>query len=169
MSSSPANPLILCYDGSAHAKHAIEYAGRMFRDGYALVLTVWQPTSGLGSLAWAGATERMDNFVEFDRAAADNAGSIAEEGARIARLAGLGAKPISVEAAGPVWKSIIDVADSNHAVMIVMGSRGYSAISSLLLGSVSNAVVHHANQPTLVIHGRDDDESHAEAAIAAAA
>ena len=32
-----------------------------------------------------------------------------------------------------------------------MGSRGLTGLRSMLLGSVSSAVVHHADRPTLVI------------------
>ncbi|MEJ7784999.1 MAG: universal stress protein [Solirubrobacteraceae bacterium] len=35
-----------------------------------------------------------------------------------------------------------------------MGSRGLTGVRSMLLGSVSSAVVHHADRPTLVIHRR---------------
>jgi nucleotide-binding universal stress UspA family protein len=158
MTSSASHPLILCYDGSSHAKHAVEYAAGMFPDGFALVVTVWQPTAGLGSLAWAGALETMAGYVEMDRAAAEHAGRIAQEGVDIARRAGLVAAPLAVESAGPIWKAIVDIADTHQGVMIVMGSRGHSTFASILLGSVSNAVVHHADQPTLVIHRRDDAE-----------
>lgn len=89
MATVPADPLILCYDGSEDAKHAIERAGSFFSGRDALVLTVWQPTSGLGSFAWSGATASMVNFVELDRAAAEDGGRIAAEGVGIARDAGL--------------------------------------------------------------------------------
>src|SRR5918994_1464992 len=36
-------PLLLCYDGSEDAKHAIEHAGRVLGGRDALVVTVWQP------------------------------------------------------------------------------------------------------------------------------
>jgi len=165
MTSSPAHPLILCYDGSPHARRAIDFAARMFHGGFALVLTVWQPTAGLGSLAWSGALETMDDYVAIDRSAAENAGHIADEGVDIARRAGLDAKPLAIESTGPIWKTIVDTADTHDGVMIVVGSRGHTTIASILLGSVSNAVVHHAEQPTLVVHGgRDDDAASREAA-----
>lgn len=158
MTSSPSHPLMLCYDGSPHAKYAIAYAARMFPHGHALVVTVWQPTAALGSLAWSGALERMDTFSEMDRTVAENAMRLSAEGAEIARRAGLVAEPLLVEAVGPVWKTLVDVADRRDAVMIVMGSRGRATLASVLLGSVSNAVVHHADQPTLVVHDREASE-----------
>lgn len=168
MSSSPDHPVLLCYDGSPEAAHAIEYAGGLFRDGYALVVTVWQPGSGLGSLAWAGALDSMDNFVERDRAAAEEAGRVAEAGVRLARQAGMGAKALPVESVGPVWRSIVETAEAHNAAAVVMGSRGYTPLRAMLMGSVSSAVVHHARQPTLVIHGHDDEpRAVAHAAVAA--
>jgi nucleotide-binding universal stress UspA family protein len=35
--------------------------------------------------------------------------------------------------------------------MVVIGARGHSGVRSLLLGSVSNGVVHHARLPVLVL------------------
>jgi nucleotide-binding universal stress UspA family protein len=144
-------PLLLCYDGSEDAKHAIEHAGRVLGGRDALVVTVWQPTPALGSSASAGATDGMSDFVEGDRAAADLGERVARDGVRIAQQAGLHAKPVAVEATGPVWKTIVEIADRHDAATIVMGSRGLTGLRPLLLGSVSSAIVHHADRPTLVI------------------
>jgi nucleotide-binding universal stress UspA family protein len=40
-----------------------------------------------------------------------------------------------------------------------MGSRGLTGVRSMLLGSVSSAVVHHADRPTLVVHMPDAEEA----------
>ena len=53
--------------------------------------------------------------------------------------------------AGPVWHTIVETADRCDAAAIVMGSRGLTPLRSILLGSVSSGVVHHADRPTLVI------------------
>jgi nucleotide-binding universal stress UspA family protein len=144
-------PLLLCYDGSAHAKHAITNAASLLTGRNALVVTVWQPTADLGSFAWYGATTNIVNFAELDRAGAEAGGGVADEGARIAQRAGLAAEAIAIEATGPVWKTIVDTADLHDAAAIVIGSRGLTGLRSMLLGSVSNGVVHHTDRPTLVI------------------
>jgi nucleotide-binding universal stress UspA family protein len=149
--------LLICYDGSEDAKHAIQHAGKLLVARPALVLTIWQPTAALGSFSWGGEAAGMVDFVELDRAGADDAGRIAEEGARLARDAGLECEPIAIKATGPVWKTIVETADAQDAAAIVMGSRGLTGVRSMLLGSVSSAVVHHADRPTLVVHRRGGD------------
>jgi nucleotide-binding universal stress UspA family protein len=143
-------PLLICYDGSEDAKHAIERAGDLLRGRHALVLTVWQPIVGGGILSRSGATTGRVNSVSLDRAAAEDGGRIASEGVRIAKAAGLEAESVAIEATGPIWKTILNIADRHRVAMIVMGSRGLTGVRSMLLGSVSNAVVHHADRPTLV-------------------
>lgn len=164
MATGAETPLLLCYDGSGPAKHAIERAADLLRTRNAVVLTVWQTTVGLGSFAWAGATENMLDYVEFDRAAAELGGRIVSEGVRVAQDAGLQAEPLAVKAAGPVWTTILEIAERHDASMIVIGSRGLTGLRSILLGSVSTAVVHHADRPTLVIHCRSDEDAALDAA-----
>jgi nucleotide-binding universal stress UspA family protein len=144
-------PVLLCYDGSEDARHAIRRAGALFAGRRALVATVWQPTAVPSSLGFAGEAAGMVSVVELDRAVAEDGGRLAGEGVRIARDAGLIAEPAAVEAAGPVWKTIVDIADREDAATIVMGSRGLTGLKAMLLGSVSSAVVHHADRPTLIV------------------
>jgi nucleotide-binding universal stress UspA family protein len=145
-------PLLICYDGSADAKHAIESAGALLAARPALVVTVWQPIASLDSVVWSGMIVGVDNFAELDRAAAEGGGRVADEGVRIAQQAGLEAEPLAIKAVGPVWKTIVETADRHDAAAIVIGSRGLTGVRSMLLGSVSSAVAHHADRPTLVVH-----------------
>jgi nucleotide-binding universal stress UspA family protein len=156
----PGAPLILCYDGSHDAKHAIQRACELLQPRCALVLTVWLPTPTLGP--GLGTTNTV-NFAELDRAAAEAAACIAEEGVRIARDAGLEAEPLTVKGIAPVWHTIVETADRHDAAAIVMGSRGLTAFRAMLLGSVSGGVVHHAGRPTLVIHRPGADHARAAA------
>lgn len=142
-------PLLLCYDGSDNAQHAARCAGDLFPGRRALVLTVWQRAIMLGDYGWSGAP--MLDYAELDRVSAEAAHRRAEEGLDLALDGGLKAEVLVAEATGPVWKTIIDTADEQSAAVIVMGSRGRSEVASALLGSVSSRVVHHAEQPSLVI------------------
>jgi nucleotide-binding universal stress UspA family protein len=150
--------LLICFDGSAHAKHAIRHAARLPSAKDALVVTVWQPTAFLGGFAWSGEASMVD-LVELDRAIAEDGGRVADEGVRIALEEGLSAEPMAVEANGPVWKTVTETADRNDAAVIVMGSRGLTGLRSMVLGSVSSAVVHHADRPVLVVHSPSDDDT----------
>jgi nucleotide-binding universal stress UspA family protein len=149
--SSADGPLLLCFDGSEEARRAVERAGVLFAGRRALVVTVWQPIADLDGLAWMGATASQVNVVELNRAAAEDGGRVADEGVRVALEAGLKAEPFAVEATGSVWNTIVEVADRYDAAAIVMGSRGLTGARSMLLGSVSSAVLHHADRPMLVI------------------
>jgi nucleotide-binding universal stress UspA family protein len=54
---------------------------------------------------------------------------------------------------GDAGKTICNVASSWRADLIVMGRRGHKGLSELLLGSVSNYVIHHASCSVLTIQG----------------
>jgi nucleotide-binding universal stress UspA family protein len=144
-------PVLFCYDGSKDATHAIERAGRLLGGRRALVVTVWQPTPPVIGLGIPVATDGAFDFAQVNRAAAEHGGRVARDGVRVAQHLGLDAEPLAVEADGPVWRTIVEVADREEAATIVMGSRGLTGLQSMLMGSVSNAVVHHADRPTLVV------------------
>jgi nucleotide-binding universal stress UspA family protein len=149
--SSADGPLLLCYDGSEDAKHAIERAGELFAGRRALVVTVRRPIPALDTVAVLGATGGMVNVVDVERATAETDGRVADEGVRIAQEAGLDAEPVAVRSTRSVWETIVGVADRHDAATIVMGSRELTGLRSMVLGSVSSAVVRHADRPTLII------------------
>jgi len=51
---------------------------------------------------------------------------------------------------GPEAESILKVAESRKADLIVMGTRGLGMLKSYLVGSVSRKVIHHALCPVMV-------------------
>jgi nucleotide-binding universal stress UspA family protein len=52
---------------------------------------------------------------------------------------------------GSPAEAIINVAKTRGSTVIVMGSRGLSAIAELVLGSTSHKVVSHAPCPVLIV------------------
>ena len=54
---------------------------------------------------------------------------------------------------GPAVDEILDLAEEIDADLIVIGSRGLGPVKRVVLGSVSEGVVHHAIRPVLVLRG----------------
>ena len=161
-------PALLCYDGSDVARSAIEHAGAVLGGGAAVVLTVWESLGSAvlrygprphGALSTDLREISEEVIDEIDGRTADEAGQTAVEGAEIATAAGFAARPEARRALGraaerqevTVWRAILDVADDEQAAVVVLGSRGRSAIKSAILGSVSYGVVHHSRRPLLVV------------------
>jgi len=69
-----------------------------------------------------------------------------------AREAGVDAESTILE--GEPADEILSAADNRCVDLIVMGSRGRGALAGAMLGSVSSAVVQHANVPVLVAKER---------------
>jgi nucleotide-binding universal stress UspA family protein len=154
--NSTNRPLLLCYDGSDPSKHAIASAPALAAPSKAIVLTVWQSITSMPSVAWGPGGMSGVDVEEIDSAVRSRAQELAEEGARLARDAGLDAEGFTVESDGPVWAAIIRVADERDAAPIVLGSRGLTGMRHVLLGSVSEGVVRRAKRPTLVIPPASD-------------
>ena len=51
------------------------------------------------------------------------------------------------------WRAILNVADSDKADLIVMGSHGRSGLDKLVMGSVTQRVLQHTHLPVLVVRG----------------
>jgi nucleotide-binding universal stress UspA family protein len=147
------HPVLLCYDGSEDAKHAIRESAALLGPRPAVVLSVWQDAAALPAMAWAGAA--LPDLEDIFDAARDGALRTAEDGAGIARAAGFDATAAVAEAKGPIWVAVEAAAEEHGADGIVVGSRGLSGVKSILLGSVSNGVVHHARRPVLVVRRAD--------------
>ncbi len=56
----------------------------------------------------------------------------------------------------PPVDAILDLSEEIGADLVVVGSQGHGPIERLLLGSVSEGVVHHATRPVLVLRGGQD-------------
>jgi nucleotide-binding universal stress UspA family protein len=154
---SDAGPLLLCFDGSEHAKRAIRGAAALLGPHPAVVLSVWEPARSLTPFELLGdAIGRLSGlYDEIDEVGADVARNLAREGvARAANLI-LDARP-RVEC-GSVADTIVRVAEEEDAAVIVLGARGLSGTAAVL-GSVSQRVARHAKRPVLVLPPESVDQ-----------
>jgi len=149
--------LLIAYDGSADARSAIEHAASLWPGESATVLTVWTPFVEVMAHSGAGLgfSPGMVDYDEVDAASKENAEQRANEGAELARTAGLDAQPRAVSQQTTTAAAILSEAAAVDARAIVVGSRGLTGIKSFLLGSVSHAVLHHADRPVVVITSDD--------------
>ncbi|MET0901380.1 MAG: universal stress protein [Mycobacterium sp.] len=148
--------LVIAYDGSPNARRAIHYAGRFLTAERAVVLTVWEPMrSGPDPVGFDldGPPDIPDPLFsddDLDIAFAD-AQRTNDEGATLARAAGLHVEPLCVAVAGTVWRTIIDAADRLDADLVVTGTRGTTGVRSLLQSSVADRVLRHGGRPVLIV------------------
>lgn len=52
---------------------------------------------------------------------------------------------------GPVAERIADLAETGQFDLVVIGSKGRNAVSRVLIGSVTDRVVHICRRPVLVV------------------
>ncbi|MGB5202119.1 MAG: universal stress protein [Sedimenticolaceae bacterium] len=67
----------------------------------------------------------------------------------------IGDSSVQIEQAvltGDPATAILDHAEKVNAPLIIMGSRGLSRFSEMLMGSVSHRVLHHAKCPVTIVH-----------------
>jgi nucleotide-binding universal stress UspA family protein len=139
--------ILICHDGSTDAKEAIARGARMLRGQRATVLTVWSPFD-TAALGLSGGVEDMQDSDEAGRLHAEHQ---AEAGARLAIELGFDAESRAVDRRTTIADAILGEADALDATAILMGSRGLTGVKSLLLGSVSHAVIQHADRTVIVV------------------
>jgi nucleotide-binding universal stress UspA family protein len=155
-------PTLLCYDGSDEAAAAIAAAGRIVSDHDAVVVSVWEPLAvwepyDPGAILSAGVARLGSDALGLDEIGREVADDTLRTGLEHARKAGFEARGQTI--GGKPWRAICELATELDARLIVLGARGLSRMKSVLLGSVSGAVVVHAKRPVLVIPHHEADES----------
>jgi len=117
-----------------------------------VVVTVWEPMRGGSDSISIDLDGPPDPFDEedLDIAFAD-AQRTNDEGAALAREAGLNAETLVIAVSGTVWRTIIDAADKLDADLIVTGTRGTTGVRSLIQSSVADRVLRHGGRPVLIV------------------
>jgi nucleotide-binding universal stress UspA family protein len=139
------NQLLVAIDGSKGSDAAIDEAVELAREVGARVTFAFvrkPPSALLG-------------YPYYERLLRNELATARETTADAARKAlDAGVESASEILEGDPVDEILSVADNRGVDLIVMGSRGRGAIAGALLGSVSSAVLQHANVPVLVTKER---------------
>jgi nucleotide-binding universal stress UspA family protein len=141
---------LFCFDGSDGSRAALTAAASRLIPGPAVVLTVWESVAlRVARRAFVGGMT-VANEQDLDQAEEDAARAAAADGARRAHEHGWDAEARVARVLSTEWEAIVDVANELDAGLIVVGTRGLSGIKSLVLGSVSSAVLRHSGRPVLI-------------------
>jgi nucleotide-binding universal stress UspA family protein len=145
--------ILIAFDGSPDAEAAIKATGDLLSGERATVLTVWEPFAEVIARTGAGLSYGGSpaDVVKFDQSAEENAQKRAEQGVELAKRSGLDAEPRIRARETSVAEAILAEAEEVGANAIVVGTRGLTGLKSLFLGSVSHAVVQHADRPVIVV------------------
>lgn len=139
--------LLVATDGSLAAGCALDEAIALAAETGAEVaaITVWRALQGDFGLAYPSAA-MLDDLLEAERKHAEAALEDAK-----ARAAAAGVKITTRLATGDPAEQICAYAREIDARLVAVGTRGYGSVASLLLGSVSNAIIRQAPCPVLVV------------------
>jgi nucleotide-binding universal stress UspA family protein len=140
--------IVVGTDGSETASKAVEHAARLASSlGAAFIaVTAYDPYPPSLDRDRAEAPEE----IKWRITASGVADEHAQDAVRLARRAGV-TEANAVSEAGTAAEALLEVADRRRADLIVVGSRGMSSPSRFLLGSVPNAVSHHAPCDVMIV------------------
>lgn len=139
--------ILVATDGSPAADAALDEALALAHEtgsGIA-VMTVWRALQGDFGLAYPS-TAVLADILEAERAHAETT-----LGAAISRAEEAGVQIVTRLATGDPAETVCAYADEIDARLVAVGTRGHGTVASLMLGSVSQAVVRHAPCPVLVV------------------
>lgn len=136
--------IVVPVDGSVAANRAAQFATQLAQgDTQVTLLFVYDAPSaamlGLGALS--------------DEQIRDMKASVAQ-GSFSSATAVMSPSPAKLRTAvelGHPGKEIVSYAKAHRTDLIVMGSRGQSLVQEVLMGSVSDYVVHHAHCPVTIV------------------
>ncbi len=144
--------ILISYDGSPSAKHALAVAAAVMPASRVTLMHVWNPPDPILHDSFgapdvvAGASGRS-----LEQACLDRAEEVLSEGRSLA--VGLGLEVdgrLERSRHDSVAATILEVAEELDAV-VVIGTRGATTGQPDVLGSVSHAVVYQSHLPLLVV------------------
>lgn len=146
--------ILLASDGTSHSRAALEMVKKFDlseEDEIKIVTVVDMAVPYTVDIYGAN----LPASVELEKAARENADKILETSRQIISEMGGGVQVSSEVLYGSPESRIVETAENMVADLIIVGSHGYNRWERLLLGSVSDSVVHHAPCSVLVVRSSE--------------
>jgi nucleotide-binding universal stress UspA family protein len=155
--------ILLPIDGSEHSRRAVQFAGYLGSSlgntlrGIALlrVVTGRYMKSHMPFFDFRSEIlKQSDSFKKFKRRHINtNVKPSLNESVKILKEAGIEVPVKKFITEGDPSNEIVRLADEKDFSTIIMARRGVSELTGIILGSVTNKVVHHATKQTVYIVG----------------
>ena len=149
--------ILLATDGTKHSDHTVDFISNfsLGKGDEVRVVSVVDMAIPMTFDAYAG---YMPDTTEIEKASRENAARVLDETVEtIEKCLDKPEVTVSKEVLiGSPESSIVEASEKFDANLIIVGSHGYSRWERLLLGSVSDSVIHHAPCSVLVV--RDEKE-----------
>lgn len=144
--------ILIATDGTKHGTAAVEMLKNLdVKDGDEVkIISVVDMAVPLAIDIYGG---YLPDTTELEKAARENAGKVLEQTSQSVKTI-FADRQITVTSDilfGSPESRIVETAEEMHSDLIIVGSHGYSRWERLLLGSVSDSVVHHAPCSVLVV------------------
>jgi len=143
--------LLLCYDGTQPAEHAVAVTGKLFPGAHVHVLNVWTPIERIIARYAALAPFMGEEVTDADEGVAAEAAKTAAHGVELAQQAGLDASPYTAELQGTVWEAVLEVASALGVDAIITGTRSLHGLREAISNTLSHALIQHSPLPVLAI------------------
>jgi nucleotide-binding universal stress UspA family protein len=141
--------ILVAFDGSPDSLKAVKRASALTTE-FGASLTIVHVYS-IPSFAYGGPGPMpLVDFKALEDSAKAKAREILNKGKEVCSQEGVQAKAELLEATSVV-QAIVELAAKENVDLIVMGTRGMTGFKKLLLGSVSDGVVTHAQCSVLVV------------------
>jgi nucleotide-binding universal stress UspA family protein len=149
MEAGVMESIVVGTDGSKTAMTAVQHAAELAQATGARVhvVSVYKPLVAAHVAAGAG----MPEIAAMDIEPTTKVNSILDQAAAVVRMRGVECETYALK--GDPAGALLDVAETQHATMIVVGNKGMDSASAkrFLLGNVPDKVSHHAACSVLIV------------------
>jgi len=146
-----APTVLICFDGSERAAHAVAVTAKLFPGAHAHVLNVWEPIERIVARYAALGPYFGDGVGDADVGLESDSSGVAEAGAKLASDAGLDATAHTATLRTSVWEAVVEAADELDVDAIVTGTRSLRGVREVLSNTLSHALMQNSKRPVLAI------------------